>query len=95
AGVVTQREMVSEMERQARVKIKRRVVGKTLLRLIGLFNPFMREMVEMHYLITDPVLMDDAALRQLIGPIHKTPYAEGIRRTLAALARKDPGAVAA
>ncbi|GKS73433.1 NAD-dependent epimerase/dehydratase family protein [Acidovorax sp. SUPP950] len=86
AGVTTQREMVSEMERQTGRVLKRRVVGKTMLRLIGLFNPFMREMVEMHYLLTDPVLMDDSALQQLLGPIHKTPYAQGIRQTLAAAA---------
>lgn len=86
AGVTTQRELVSEMERQTGRALKRRVVGKTMLRLIGLFNPFMREMVEMHYLLTDPVLMDDSALQQLLGPIHKTPYAQGIRQTLAAAA---------
>ncbi|GKT14645.1 NAD-dependent epimerase/dehydratase family protein [Acidovorax sp. SUPP2522] len=86
AGVTTQREMVSEMERQTGMALKRRVVGKTMLRLIGLFNPFMREMVEMHYLLTDPVLMDDSALQELLGPIHKTPYAQGIRQTLAAAA---------
>jgi hypothetical protein len=39
----------------------------------------------MHYLITDPVIMDDSALQRLIGPLHKTPYAEGIRQTLAAM----------
>lgn len=82
AGVTTQREMVSEMERQTGRKLKLRVAGKTMLRLIGLFNPFMREMVEMHYLLTEPLIMDDSALAHLIGPIRKTPYAEGIRQTL-------------
>jgi len=88
AGVTSQRAMVSEMERQTGNTISLRVVGKTMLRVIGLFKPFMRELVEMHYLQTDPVLMDDAALRALIGPIAKTPYAEGIRQTLAALQTK-------
>ena len=55
-----------------------------VLRLIGLFNPFMREMVEMNYLMTEPLLMDDSALQRLIGPIRKTPYAEGVRQMLAA-----------
>ncbi|MEC5215497.1 nucleoside-diphosphate-sugar epimerase [Actimicrobium sp. GrIS 1.19] len=86
SGVTTQRELVSEMERQTGRKLKLRVVGKTLLRVIGWFNPFMREMVEMHYLISDPLIMDDAALQQLIGPLHSTPYAQGIRQTLAAVA---------
>ena len=51
---------------------------------LGLFSPLMREMVEMHYLLTNPVIMDDTALQELIGPIAKTHYAEGVRRTLAA-----------
>ena len=84
-GVVTQRELVSEMERQTGKKLKLRVAGRTMLRVLGLFNPFMRELIEMHYLFTDPVIMDDSALQRLIGPIRKTSYAEGIRQTLAAV----------
>ena len=36
--------------------------------------------------MTEPLIMDDSALQRLIGPVRKTPYAEGIRRTLAAVA---------
>jgi hypothetical protein len=39
----------------------------------------------MNYLLTEPVIMDDTALQGLIGPVRKTPYAEGIRATLAAV----------
>ncbi len=62
-----------------------RVAGKTMLRLIGLFNPLMREMVEMHYLNTDPVVLDDSALQTLIAPIHKTSYPDGVKQCLAAV----------
>jgi nucleoside-diphosphate-sugar epimerase len=86
AGVTTQRTLVSEMERQTGTTLKRRVVGKTMLRVLGLFSRMMREMVEMNYLLTEPLLMDDSALQRLIGPVRKTPYAEGIRQTLAAAA---------
>ncbi|MCC8401410.1 NAD-dependent epimerase/dehydratase family protein [Paraburkholderia sp. MMS20-SJTN17] len=85
-GVTTQRALVSEMERQTGNKIRLRVAGNMMLRLIGLFNPFMREMVEMNYLMTDQLIMDDSALQQLIGPIRKTSYVEGVRQTLAAVA---------
>ena len=95
AGTTSQRELVAEMERQVGHPIKRRVAGKTMLRLIGLFKPVMREMVEMHYLQTDPLIMDDTALQQLIGPIRKTPYAEGVRQTLAALESKRARAAGA
>ena len=30
------------------------------------------------------VLLDDSALHQLLGPIHKTPYDEGLRLSLEA-----------
>ena len=83
AGATTQQELIAEMQRVTGTKLKLRVAGKTMLRLIGLFNPFMRELAEMNYLMTEPLLMDDSALRELIGPIRKTPYTEGIRETLA------------
>ena len=88
AGVTTQRALVGEMERATGRKLKVRVAGKTMLRVLGLFNKFMREAVEMNYLMTEPAIMDDSALQALIGPIRKTPYAEGIRRTLAAVPNK-------
>ncbi|MBW8837436.1 MAG: NAD-dependent epimerase/dehydratase family protein [Burkholderia sp.] len=85
AGVTTQRALVDEMERQVGHKVALRIAGKTMLRMLGLFNRMIREMVEMHYLLTDPLIMDDAALQRLLGPIPKSPYAEGIRQTLAAI----------
>ncbi len=84
AGVTTQREIVDRVFAMAGRKPKLRVVSKTGLRLLGLFNPFMREFVEMHYLQTSPVLLDDCALAHLLGPVHKTPYADGLRLTFEA-----------
>jgi nucleoside-diphosphate-sugar epimerase len=83
AGVTTQRAIIEEIERQIGHRLRVRVAGKAMLRMLGLFNPLMREMVEMHYLFTHPVLMDDSALQRLLGPIHKTPYSDGIRECLA------------
>jgi nucleoside-diphosphate-sugar epimerase len=87
AGAITQREIADKVFALAGKKPKLRVAGKTMLRMIGLFNPFMREFVEMHYLITDPVLMDDAALDRLLGTVKKTPYDEGIGLTYEAYKR--------
>ena len=86
AGVTTQRDLVDEMGRVVGHKVKYRVAGKTMLRVLGLFNKLIRELPEMNYLLTDPLILDDAALQRLIGAVRKTPYAEGIRRTLAAVA---------
>jgi nucleoside-diphosphate-sugar epimerase len=85
AGVTTQRAIVEEIERQVGHRVPVRVAGTTMLRLMGLFNKFMREMIEMHYLFTEPVLMDDRALQELLGPIRKTSYADGVRASLAAV----------
>lgn len=83
AGVTSQRELIAQIQHQSNRQLKLRVVGKTLLRVLGLFNPLLREMVEMHYLISSPLILDDSALQRLIGPFHKTSYAEGVRQTLA------------
>jgi nucleoside-diphosphate-sugar epimerase len=61
------------------------VVGKTMLRVLGLFDPFLREFVEMHYLLTEPLIVDDSGLQRLLGNIPKTPYSEGVRQSLAAV----------
>ena len=85
AGVTSQQALLQEMERQTGRPIDIRIADKAMLYEIGQSSPLMREMVEMHYLQTDPVLMDDTALQELLGPIYKTPYAEGIRQTLNAV----------
>ena len=64
------------------------VASKITLQLVGLFNPFMREVAEMHYLVTEPLVLDDSALRSLIGEVKKTPYDEGIRQSVEAAKRE-------
>ena len=87
AGAITQREVAEKAFALAGGKPKLRVAGKTMVRMIGLFDPFMRELVEMHYLVTDPVLMDDTALHRVLGTVRKTPYDEGIRLSYEAYKR--------
>jgi len=84
AGVIAPKQIVEEVSLLVGHPVPVRVIGKTALRLVGLFNSFIRELVEMHYLVTDPVILDDTALQNLLGPIHKTPYSEGIRKTFEA-----------
>ncbi|TDY26352.1 nucleoside-diphosphate-sugar epimerase [Paraburkholderia sp. BL6665CI2N2] len=79
AGTITQREVARQAYALAGRQPKLMVAGKTLLRVFGLFNPLMRELVEMNYLMTEPLVLDDSALTELIGPIARTSYEEGIR----------------
>lgn len=87
AGTITQREIAERASALAQREPKLMVANKTMLRIMGLFNPLLREMVEMHYLLTDPVVLDDSALTKLIGPVRKTSYEAGIAQSLAAAQR--------
>jgi nucleoside-diphosphate-sugar epimerase len=81
-GLITTRQFAELVFGAVHQKPRLRVAGKLMLRLLGLFNPLLREVVEMHYLWTTPVKLDDSRLRQLLPNLHKTPYAEGVRRTI-------------
>jgi nucleoside-diphosphate-sugar epimerase len=93
AGTITQREVAAKAYALAGREPRLMVVGKPMLRVLGLFNPILREMVEMNYLMSESFVLDDSALQGLIGPIRKTSYEEGIR--LAFEAAKDALKVAA
>lgn len=59
------------------------VLKPWLLRVVGLFNPLVRESLEMLYQNTHPYLFDSSKFAgRYFAP---TPYAEGIRATVAAL----------
>ena len=52
-----------------------------MVRFLGLFMPIMRELSEMSYLFTDPVILDDSKLVQRLGELPKTSYKSGILAT--------------
>lgn len=85
SGTITQRAAVEKIFAAAGRPVRLMVAGKTMLRVMGLFNPLMRELVEMEYLHTDPVLMDDRRLESLLGGVERSLYDEGIRLTLASM----------
>jgi nucleoside-diphosphate-sugar epimerase len=85
AGTITTRAFVADVERAAGRRIKTVVATKTLLRLLGPFNPMLREFIEVYYLFTEPVVLDDALLRSVLPELRKTPYEVGIPATLEAL----------
>ena len=59
-----------------------RTAGRRMLKVLGWFNPLMRELPEMLYLQETPVILDDRKLLAKLGQVHKTSYDEGIRATL-------------
>jgi nucleoside-diphosphate-sugar epimerase len=81
-GEITAQGFIQKIYQAAGREPKLRSAGRTMLRVMGWFNPLMRELPEMLYLQETPVLLDDEKLRRKLGQIHKTTYDEGIRLTL-------------
>ncbi len=61
---------------------KFRTISKRMIKGMGIFSPFMKEMVEMMYLTEHPVILSGEKYRKEIGSIPKTSYQEGIIKTL-------------
>jgi nucleoside-diphosphate-sugar epimerase len=88
-GLITFRKFAEKVFTLAGRKPKLRSAGKLTLRVIGIFNPMMREFAEMHYLMTEPLYVDDTRLRELIPDLRKTSYDDGIKETLEFLRAKE------
>jgi nucleoside-diphosphate-sugar epimerase len=84
-GLITTRRFAELAFAAAGHPLRLRAANKFLLRLMGLFNSLMREVVEMHYLWTTPVALDDSRLRGLLPNLQKTSYEDGIQATLEAM----------
>ncbi|MFF2089296.1 SDR family NAD(P)-dependent oxidoreductase [Paenibacillus sp. NPDC058174] len=63
-------------------------LGKIGLSLIGMGVPVMKEIVEMLYLTTEPVVLSGEKLKRQIGELQATPFEEGIRSTVHELQRR-------
>jgi nucleoside-diphosphate-sugar epimerase len=78
------------------IQIARQVTGqkkmvfpltKNIIKILGLFNPFMKEVVEIMYLTKEGFILDGEKYEKRIGPIPKTPYKEGMEETMRTLMR--------
>lgn len=82
AHPITGEEIIEILRKEVGYKKSIRTVSKTMIQFIGIFQPFMKEMVEMMYLTEDPVILSGKKYEAKIGPIPQTPYKEGIKKTL-------------
>ncbi|GED18120.1 SDR family oxidoreductase [Aneurinibacillus migulanus] len=80
------------------IRIAREVTGnrkmviplnKNAIRFIGLFNPFMREVVEIMYLTKEGFVLSGEKYERCIGPIPVTPFKTGLKETLRLLMRDE------
>jgi nucleoside-diphosphate-sugar epimerase len=90
AGTITGRDFITRIYEEVSRKPKWISASKTMLRVLGLFNPLMREIAEMFYLAQTPVILDDGKLERHLGTLAKASYEDGIRRTLDWM-RQPPG----
>jgi nucleoside-diphosphate-sugar epimerase len=84
-GPIAPVDFITRVYRAAGRAPKYRSVGRGVLKMLGWFNPEIREVAEMIYLQETPVILDDSKLIAKLGDVPKTPYGEGIRKTIDAL----------
>jgi nucleoside-diphosphate-sugar epimerase len=74
--------MIEDASRQLGAKPKVSTVSPTMMRLVGLFSPPVREMGEMMYEFTNPFIVDSSKSDRVLG-LSATPISEGLARTIA------------
>lgn len=81
APTVTTRQFVDMVGEAAGQPVKLRAAGKTTLRLIGPFQPDVREFIEMYYEFDEPFIVDDSRFRAAFGN-GVTPHQTAIGETV-------------
>lgn len=66
------------------VKPKTMTVSKLMVQIMGLFNPLMKEMVEMMYQYNQDYFFDSSKFRKRFPDFKETPYREGVKAVVAA-----------
>src|ERR687889_1042018 len=87
---VTTRAFVETIFKEVGKPARIQAAPKILLRAIGLFNPGMREMIEMLYEFEEPFVVDHSKFEQAFGE-HATPLREAIGHTVRWYRTKSPG----
>jgi nucleoside-diphosphate-sugar epimerase len=79
---VTQREMVNMIAAEMGIEPKMSAMGKTMMRIGGLFIPEAKEMVEMMYEFEKPFIVDSSKFENTFG-MKATSIKEAIKKTVA------------
>jgi nucleoside-diphosphate-sugar epimerase len=82
AETITTRQLVHMAAEELGVEPKMVVAGPLMMRVLSLFVPSLRELIEMDYAFTQPYIVDDSKYKQTFGD-HSTPLREAIRQTAA------------
>jgi nucleoside-diphosphate-sugar epimerase len=82
APTLSTRQLAQMVATQAGATFKPRIAGPTLITLLGLFNPTIREFKEMMYEFQEPYVMDHSRFAAVFGD-QATPHEQAIEETLA------------
>jgi nucleoside-diphosphate-sugar epimerase len=78
---LTTREFVEMIFEEVGKPARLQAAPKIVLRALGLFNPPLRETIEMLYEFEEPFIVDDSDFTRTFGD-HATPLGEAIQRTV-------------
>ena len=81
APALTTRQIIDQIGEQLGRPIKTSVAPRLLLRVMGLFNPTLRELDEMLYEFTQPFIVDSSKAQAALG-IGPTPLGEALDATV-------------
>lgn len=79
SGTMTVRQVIEAIAKELNVKPRNQVAGKTMVRILGLFNSTMKEFVEMLYQYDQDYVFNSDKFKQHYD-FKPTPYKEGIRK---------------
>jgi nucleoside-diphosphate-sugar epimerase len=65
------------------------VASRPMIRVIGVFNPLVRELNETLYQFERPFVSDASKFQRAFGPFEPTPHPEAVRRTVEWFRRRD------
>jgi nucleoside-diphosphate-sugar epimerase len=81
APTLTTRQMLTLFFEEAHLPPRMGAIPNLLLRMLGLFNPLLREVAEMLYEFNEPFVVDSSKFVQAFGDI-ATPHHEAVQQTL-------------
>lgn len=82
APAQTARQMLERIYADVGKPMKVQVAGRAMLSVLGLFNPVIREVVEMQYQFERPFVVDSSKFEREFG-VTATPLAESVKATVA------------
>lgn len=82
-GITSARKYLTEISDQAGKNSTPGTINSTLLfKTIGLFNPVVKEVIEMLYLKREKLILSGSKYSSEVGPVPETEYKTGIENTL-------------